>query len=208
MRRLAVCLVLAALAACGCLGVLERDRGAEAIAFAPREPLDLPARESRPYWLLRTEAGWAGAHEVRFGGNLSDPAVAVVRAVRFRDEDAAARAFARLTPAYLYLVFRDRMTWEPRLFDYPEPLPGDAVTVWEYGVRLPSEQHDAELIGQMTAVRAGRVVLLVESIGVTPDHLVPAVEQLVQAAGRVSSRFNVQGSKLSDAPSRDREPQL
>lgn len=207
MRRLVLPVLAVALLAGGCLGVLTRDRAAEAIALAPREPLDLPVRDSRPYWLLRTQAGWAGAHEIRFGGNPSDPAVAAVRAVRFDDESAAAGAFAHLTPAYLYLVFRDRMTGEPHPFEYPQPLAGDTVAVWLYGVRLPAEQHDTELLGQLTAVRAGRVVLLIDSIGVAPDRLVPAVSRLVQTAGRIGAAAKVQGPRLAHTPSRGLEPQ-
>ena len=151
--------------------------------LAPRDVIDLPLHESRPYWLLRSQPGWLSAHEVRYGGDPEDPAVATIRAVRFRDDESAGRAFAHLTPSYLHLLLRDRMTHAPRPFEYPVPLPGDEVAVYEYGVRLPAEiAREVQLSGQMTAVRAGRVVLLIESIGVPPEQLVPTVESLVNAA--------------------------
>jgi hypothetical protein len=171
---------LLALLAVGCLGSLRHDATAEAIVLASRATLGLPVRDNRPYWLLRTSRGWRSAHEIRFGGDPSDPAVATVRVARFRDADAA---YARLTPAYLYAAYRDRMTDEPVPFDYPQPLPGDEVATYLYGVKLPSTAPaGAMLVGQLTALRAGSVVLLVESIGVHPAQLVPALVALVDRA--------------------------
>lgn len=182
MRRLALALLaVAALPAGGCLGSLHRDPAAEAIALAVRAPLRLPVRESRTYWLLRAQDGWEGAHEVRYGGNPGDTAMAVVRAVRFRTDAAAARGFARLTPAYLRLAFRDRLTWGPRPVPYPPPLPGDRTAVTEYGVRLPPEDH-RRLTGQMITVLAGTVVLLIDSIDLPPAQLLLAITQLTRAA--------------------------
>ena len=103
--------------------------------------------------------------------------------MRFRDVDSAGRAFAHLTPTYLHRLLRDRMTYAPRPFEYPVPLPGDEVAVNLYGVRLPPEiAREVQLSGQMTAIRAGHVVLLIESIGLPPEQLVPTVESLVNAA--------------------------
>ena len=189
MRWLApVLLAAAALLWGGCLGTLRHDPAAEAITLAPHEVLDLPLHERRTYWLLRSQPGWVSAHEVKFGGEEGDPGVATIRAAIFRDADAAGRAFARLTPEYLYLLLRDRMSWAPRPFAYPVPLPGDEVAVTEYGVRLPPElTPHVTLVGQMTAVRAGRVVILVESIGVPPEQLVPAIEALTEAAYRLTA---------------------
>ena len=50
-------LVLPALLMCGCLGTLRRDPAAEGIVLAPRDVIDLPLHESRPYWLLRSQPG-------------------------------------------------------------------------------------------------------------------------------------------------------
>jgi hypothetical protein len=187
-QRLVAILGVLALLGGGCLGSLRRDPAAEAVTMAPRDVLRLPVHESRPYWLLRAEPGWDSAHEVRFGGDPGDPAVFIVRVVRFHDEGAAIRAFARLTPGYIYLAFRDRMTDPPHPFDYPLPLPGDEVMVTEYSVRLPGDiAREATLIGQMTAIRSGAVVLLIESIGVVPEQFSAAVLELTSAVGRVTN---------------------
>jgi hypothetical protein len=189
MHPRSLLLPLFAVLAVGCLGSLRHDATAEAILLAPREVLGLPVRDNRPYWLLRGTPGWRSAHEIRFGGNPSDPAVATVRVARFRDADAARAAYARLTPAYLYAAYRDRMTDEPVPFDYPEPLPGDEVATYLYGVKLPATAPEgATLLGQLTALRAGSAVLLVESIGVEPDQLVPALAELVRRAHEVEAR--------------------
>jgi len=171
----------------GCLRTSQRDGGAERIALAPREVLALPLYQSRPYWLLRSQPGWIGGHEVELGGGTNDPASASIRAARFRDVASASRAYGRLTPDYIYLLLRKRMDSVLYPFVYPAPLPGDAVAVMGYDVRLPPEVgRDVTIIGQMTAIRAGTVVLLVESIGIPPDQLVPALTQLTDAAYRLS----------------------
>lgn len=189
MRVVHLVQALLAILAAGCLGSLRHDAAAEAILLAPREVLGLPVRDNRPYWLLRTSPGWQSAHEIRFGGDPSDPAVATVRVARFRDADAAHDAYARLTPAYLHASYRDRMTDEPVPFDYPQSLPGDEVATYLYGVKLPATAPEgAVLLGQLTAVRAGSAVLLVESIGVDPDRLVPALAELVRRAHEVEVR--------------------
>lgn len=176
---------LIALSGAACLGALPHDAAMERVASAPRQALALPQYESRPYWLLRAQSGWVSGHEIRFGGDPGDGAIAVVRTVRFRDDATAASAWARLTPDYLNLLLRDRVTWAPRPFAYPGQLAGDQVSTLLYGVRLPPEMAATgmELTGQLTAIRTGRVVLLIESIGVTPDRLIPAVEALTRAAG-------------------------
>ena len=188
MRRwcVAALLAVAALVCGGCLGTLPHDPTAEAIVLAPRDVLRLPLHENHPYWLFRSQPGWMSAHEVRFGGDPKDPAVATIRAALFRDSEAAVRAFARFTPAYLYLLLRDRMTGEPRPFDYPAPLSSDELAVSEYAVRLPPEvARYLTLVGQLTLARAGRVVLLMESIGLSLDQIVTTLDELCRAAYRL-----------------------
>jgi hypothetical protein len=176
-----------ALVAAGCLGGLRYDREAEAIASAPHGPLRLPVRENRAYWLLRGEAGWQAAHEIRYGGDPGDEALFLVRAVRFRDEQAAIRAFARLGYDYLFRIYRDRMVRAPSPMVYPEPLPGDESLVGAFMVRFPGNEWAEEpLYGQITAIRSGAVVILVESIGVEPARFVPAVDTIIHTAKRVS----------------------
>ena len=180
---LLVPILLAALFTGGCLGTLPHDAAAEQIVRAPAAVLALPLHESDRHWLLRGADGWCGAHEVRLGGDPADPAVATIRAVRFEDSADAQRAFARLTPAYLFRVLRDRMVWAPRPRAFPVAARGDEMQVMDYGVRLPPDiPPEFTLAGQLVALRVGSVVLLVETIGVWPEQLGEALDALVGAA--------------------------
>ena len=172
----------------GCLGRSQPDAVTEQIVLASGDLLALPRYESRAYWLLRSQPGWVGSHEVELGGGAADPAFASIRAARFRDVASATRAYAQLTPDYIYLLLRKRMASILYPFAYPQPLLGDEVAVMGYDVRLPPEAgNDARLVGQMTTIRAGAVVLLIESIGIPPEQFVPAITQLTSAAYRVSA---------------------
>lgn len=187
MGRMLGLLLLAALGT-ACLGTLTDDPRARAITLAPRDVLDLPLRDSSLHWLLRGQPGWCGAHEARFGGNSDDPAVLTVRAIRFASPRAAERGLARITPGFLSRVLRDRMNGPPTPIAYPLPLPGDQAAALEYGVRLPPDVAPYfDLRGQLTLVRAGRVVLVVESIGPPPEQLVPAIDAMVAAAARLAT---------------------
>lgn len=178
-------LLAALLLSAGCLGSLNYDPLTEEVALSAGDKLQLPVRESRAYWLLRGVDGWRSSHEVRFGGNPSDIAVASVRAVRFDSADAARNGFARLTPEFLSAALRDSMVDTPVAFDYPGRIPGDAAATYLYLVRLPPDTPPTYIIrGQFTLIRAGAMVILVESIGVPPDRLVPALTALVRAASR------------------------
>lgn len=187
MRRLVWLSVWCALLAlAGCLGGLPADPQAEAIAIAAREAVGLPVRESRPYWLLRAAPGWVGGHEIRYGGEPQDGGIAGFRIARFENEAAAHSAYLRLTPAYIYAVARDRMTGDPWSFTYPVSLAGEENAVYLFNVRMPPDiEGGLQLQGQVTVLRTGRTVILVESIGVHPDHLAPAVAEAAAAAGRV-----------------------
>jgi hypothetical protein len=183
VRYVVLLLGLVTMAGASCLGGLRHAPEVEAVADAPRAALDLPVREDRTYWLLRAEPGWYASHEVRYGGDAGDAAVFAIRAVQFEDESAAIRGFMRLSPAYVLLIYRDRMRREPVPSPYPEPLPGEQVEVYAYAVRLPgAENTEDPLMGQLTAIREGAVVIVIESIGVDPDRFVPAVTAAVRAA--------------------------
>jgi hypothetical protein len=169
----------------GCLTGTPKDPVTRAIVTAPGAALNLPLHESRAHWLMRDLPRWCGAAEARWGGGPEDGAALTARAARFRDETAAARALDRLTPEYLSVAFQDQIAEGPYPIDYPEPLPGDEAKVNEYGVRLPLEiAAETQLLGQLTAVRAGRAVILTESIGVPSENLLPAFEAMVEAAGQ------------------------
>jgi hypothetical protein len=180
--RLAIAAVAVLLCA-GCLGSLSHDQLTEDVALAAADKLQLPVRENHTYWLLRGVDGWRSSHEVKFGGNPSDSAVAAVRVVRFDSADAARNGYARLTPEYLQASLRDSIVGIPTAFDYPGRIPGDNTATYLYLVRMPPDTPPNVIIrGQFTVIRAGAMVLLVESIGVTPDRLVPALTALVRAA--------------------------
>jgi len=175
--------VLAAALLAGCLGSLPHDRPTRSVVLAPGAAFDLPLHESRPHWLMRDLPRWCGAAEARWGGDPEDRAVLTTRAVRFRDDNAAARALDKLTPEYLAIVFRDRIAGGPTPVDYPMPLPGDEAKADEYDVRLPPDlAAQLRLTGQFLAVRSGKALILTESIGLPPDELVPAVERMIEVA--------------------------
>jgi hypothetical protein len=176
--------ILAAALLCGCLGGMPRDAVTRAIVTAPGATLNLPLHESRAHWLMRDLPRWCGAAEAQWGGGPDDPAAMTARAARFRDETAAARALDRLTPEYLSVAFQDQIAEGPYPIDFPEPLPGDEAKVNEYSVRLPLDiAAETQIQGQLTAVRAGKAVILTESVGVPSTELIPAFEAMVAAAG-------------------------
>jgi hypothetical protein len=178
-------LLLAALLLAGCVAGMPDDAVTKSIVSAPGEALDLPLHERKAHWLLRDVPRWCAAAEARWGGEPDDPAALTVRAARFRDEVAAARALDKLTPEYLAVAFRDQVGEGPYPVDYPEPLPGDEAKVNEYAVRLPPGlTGELSLVGQFTAVRAGKAVIFADSIGLPADKLIPAFEAMVEAAGQ------------------------
>lgn len=167
--------------ASGCLGRLPHDRATRDVVTAPGQALNLPLHEQRTHWLMRDLPRWCGAAEARWGGDPADRAVLTARAVRFRDENAAARALDKLTPEYLALAFRDRIADGPVPAAYPVPLPGDEAKADTYTVRLPPDVP-LKLTGEYVAVRTGKAIVLTESIGLPPEQLVPALDAMVRAA--------------------------
>jgi hypothetical protein len=188
MLRL-ILLALAALApsflSTGCLGTLHHSRDAEEISGAAADVLPTPLRETRPHWFLRQEAGWLGAHRTRFGGEGDDEGFTIVRVALFTDAAAASAALARITPQYMHALWHSRMALLPQPVSFPVAISGDEVSVAEYPLRLsPGEERTEELIVQVVSLRAGRAVLVVESIGVPREGLAPVVDRLVRAAHR------------------------
>lgn len=181
--RLAL-LLLAALVAAGCLGTLRRHADAASLAGAPEELLDVPARVDRPSWLLRRKPGWEGAHEVEYGGTNADHARTVIQTVVFVDTATAAEAFARLTPEYLRRLRGERMDALPRAVTPSVPLVADEIAVTEYPLKMAPDDPDAgkEMIVQLITLRAGRVVIVIDSIGYGYKELAPVVAELARAA--------------------------
>lgn len=174
--------VASVLLVAACLGTLSHDSFAEAVALAPAPTLNLPVRDSRPYWLLRRQPGWLGAHKVIFGGAASDRGRTIIRAARFRDEASAALAAARLTPAYMQRLWPAEMQTPPQPVAFPVPLPGDTVLVTEYGLRLPPEEVPTEaILVQLIVLRVGRTVIVIDSVGIPREELALVVEALVGA---------------------------
>ena|SRR5215216_4048091 len=176
-------LICAAVLACtACLGTLPNDRATRDVVLAPGDALDLPLHEHHAHWLMRDLPRWCGAAEARWGGDPEDRAVLTARAVRFRDETAAARALDKLTPEYLALAFRDRIEEGPTPIDYPARLPGDEAKASTYRVRLPPEDAQFKLYGEYIAVRSGKALIVAENIGLRPEELVPTIVTMVEAA--------------------------
>jgi hypothetical protein len=171
-----------------CLGRLDHDQVAQQIAEAAGTELDLSLQRSHPYWLLRSQPGWVGSHELELGGGPTDTGYAAIRTARFHDANAAVRAYARLTPDYIYLLYRKHMNTVVYPFDYPIPLPGDMADVVLYEVRPPSGVvPDVEINGQIITILVGKTVLLIESINVPPEQLVPAITRVTILAFQRSS---------------------
>jgi hypothetical protein len=182
-RLLASVLVsLSALAAAACLGSLPHEPDADRLVDAVAEPMTLPERESLPHWLLRSAPGWQGAHKRSLGGNAQDGAAAVVRVALFSDAAAAHNAFTMLTPPRLYHVFRHRLAAQPTPVPQPTALAGDEVQAFQYAVRGSFREPPPDLPVDMVAVRAGRAVLLVDSIGLPPARLQAAVAAFATGA--------------------------
>lgn len=182
-RAMAILGAALALALTGCLGTLRHERDAERVAQAAGTALELPAHDARPHWLLRQEPGWLGAHRVAFGGREMDRASTVVRTAVFADAAAASAALARLTPVYAHTLWPRRMREEPRVVAYPFAIPGDEVRTMEYPLRTaPEDDPGEELIVQLVALRTGRTVAVIESIGVPAEELPPVAAALVAAA--------------------------
>ncbi|HEV2123571.1 MAG TPA: hypothetical protein VGW38_12450 [Chloroflexota bacterium] len=176
-------LVTTALVLSGCLRTLHRNSMAETIALTPRDTLSLPVRDSRPYWLLRSQPGWLGAHEISFGGAPGDGAVVVVRTVLFENDEAASSAFARLTPGYIQLLLRDRIKEEPPPFQALPSSDSDELSVSHYQIPLPTDAGEDFVVSiDMMIARAGRVVLFVESLGLPFDEQIDTVNLLSRSA--------------------------
>lgn len=159
------------------------------LALAPKATLDLPLNEHYRHWLLLSESGWCGASVARWGGGDNDPGVVVVRAAIFKNAAAAAAAYPKMTPDFILRSLRSEMVRAPWPVAYPEPLPGDRVGVYAYDVRLPPfTDPDFRIYGQITTVQSGRSVFLIESIGVPPDQLVPAIRTLVGTSKALPTR--------------------
>jgi hypothetical protein len=188
---LGVALLGATVTLSGCLGTLPRSEPTATAAHAAQSALGLPVRGEQVYWLLRAEPGWCNSYQVRYGGEFSDPAFMQVSVAVFRDVASADRGFDRIaTPAYLYRALTGHMVHVPWEIEYSAPLPGERTAVLESIVIGPPQPGEppVEFPLQLTAIRAGRATLLTESIGVDPEHLVPALEAVVQAAAPLGGR--------------------
>jgi len=171
-----------------CLGKLDHDQVAQQIAEAADAELDLSLQRSHPYWLLRSQPGWVGSHELELGGGPTDTGYAAIRTARFHDANAAVQAYARLTPDYIYLLYRKHMNTVVYPFDYPIPLPGDKTGAVLYEVRPPpGAVPDVEISGQVLTILAGETVLLIESINVPPEQLIPAIARVTSLAYQIAS---------------------
>jgi hypothetical protein len=178
----AVLFIIVAVVSAGCLGGPPHDRRAAAVVLAPQAILEAEGVTHRPYWLLYDQPGWCSAHEANYDWAT---AAMAVRLARFRDPAVAHAAFARLTPAYIYGLYRERMAGIPEPVAEPPALAGDEVAMTVYGAPLPAHVRRTtgftELPVLMTRVRRGRAVVLLESLGVAPETVARTVQALVSA---------------------------
>ncbi|MBI2760291.1 MAG: hypothetical protein HYX51_02555 [Chloroflexi bacterium] len=180
-RRHALTLAAASalLLVAGCTGALTDDEYAAAIARAPQRALDMPLRDERKYWLLRQQPGWLGSTMVRFGGGPTDETVALVSVSRFRDRAAATAAFAKMYPRYLYRIAQERMTDPPQPVGTFRRPSGLTVQIYSYRARyLPDPEINT--FGRLTVVQLDSAIVLIDSVGVTDDRLLVAVDAMLE----------------------------
>jgi hypothetical protein len=173
-------LLSAALLLVGCLDVLAEDEATARIADSAATALPMPPRSSESHWFLRQQPDWVGAHLTTYGGGAAEP-LTTVRVARFRSAAAAQAAFAWLTPEHTHRLWGHRMAAPPRIVRYPFTIPGDQVRTTEYRPPMPPDEPDQGLIVQLITIRTGNVVIVIESIGVAPNHLPAVAAALVRA---------------------------
>ena len=176
---LAVLLVLAVLVA-GCLDVLADDQETERIAGAAESALPVPLRSSERHWFLRQQPGFVGAQLATYGGDAGE-ALTTVRVARFRDIATARAGFAWMTPDHAYRLWGNRMAAPPRPARYQFAFTGDEVRTLEYRPPLPPGDPNQGLVVQLISLRAGKFVIVIESIGVPREQLPAVVAALVRA---------------------------
>jgi hypothetical protein len=176
---LAVLLVLAVLLA-GCLDVLADDQETERIAGAAESALPIPLRSSERHWFLRQQPGSVGAHLATYGGDAGE-ALATVRVARFHDIATARAGFVWMSPEHAYRLWGSRMAAPPRPARYQFTIPGDEVRTLEYRPPLPPGDPNQGLVVQLITLRAGKFVIVIESIGVSREQLSAVAAALVRA---------------------------
>jgi hypothetical protein len=128
--------------------------------------------------------GWEGAHQIGYGLLNGGEAVAVVRAVVFDDEPAAAAGFAKLTPEYLVRSFPSEialMPWEDPLQADPPAMQVEAYTyfiAWAPNVPSPFP-------GRLVKIRQGRVVAVFASIGLSDLQLATGAAAMAREADKL-----------------------
>jgi hypothetical protein len=175
---------MAALLLAGCLDVLAEDHETERIAVAAASALPVPLRSSDRHWFLRQQPGSIGAHLATYGGGEGEP-LTTVRVARFRDIVSARGAFAWLTPEHAFRLWGSRMGAVPRAVRHGFAIPGDEIRTLEYRPPLPPGGPDLGLTVQLISFRAGKFLIVIESIGVPRDQLSAVAAALVRAAREV-----------------------
>jgi hypothetical protein len=161
-----------------CTGTLAADEHAAAIARAPHRVLDMPLRDERKYWLLRQQPDWLGSTIVRFGGDPTDETVALVSVSRFSNRAAATTAFARMTPRYIFRIAQERMTEPPQPVGTFRRASGVSVQIYSYRARyLPDPEINT--FGRLTVVQLDSAIVLIDSVGITDDRLLAAVDAML-----------------------------
>jgi hypothetical protein len=198
-----VLILLTASAAAGCAGPVRTDPMLVPVVEAASAPAGLPIVAYRSGDLLRNEAGRCGGQRVSFGGRPEDGAAFTLEVVRFRDAEAAARAAARMTPAWLTRHVAARAVAPPEFLDTDVGGPPEAITTLRYDARVGAAERTATGVSEvsvlLTAARVDRVVAVVESIGLPAERQAEVMRQVADAALTLPDR-NCWGQEPIAAP--------
>ncbi len=175
----------------GCTAVLRSDPELQPVVMAVQASVGLPVTASRNSDLLANAADRCGGERVSFGGGLEDDAAVTLDVVRFRTEEATVRAAHQLTPAWVSRSVRDRAVAPPVPVAAPVGVPSAAM-VWHYDARVAPAEAAATGVPAvpvlLVTVSAGRVVAVVESLGVPADQHADLVRQILSAAWALPDR--------------------
>jgi hypothetical protein len=116
----------------------------------------------------------------------------VLRLARFRDTDAASRTATRLTPGALEQYVNDRMVMPPSPIVPPLPMPEEVELTLEYGKGIAPTRDGASSLHalpvSLVLLKAGSLVALIESIGLSPERQQRLVADVVRAAKQLPPR--------------------
>jgi hypothetical protein len=200
-----VLVLLTAWAAAGCAGAVRTDPMLSSVVEAASAPTGLPIVAYRSGELLRNEAGRCGGQRVSFGGRPEDGAAFTLEVVRFRGAETAAQAAARMTPAWLTRHIAERVASPPEFLESEAGDSSDAAITVRYDARVAPAERAATGLSEvpvlLSVARAGRVVAMIESIGLPAESQAEVMRHVADAALALPDR-NCWGQEPVAAPNR------